>query len=144
MHVDGLPKWTTQMDYPMHQINPTLNIYGIKNCATMQKAFAWCAEQSIPYVFHDYKKQGIDTSRLATWCAQITWQSLINTRGTTWRKLSAQQQTIETTEQAITLMREFPSLIKRPLFETPDLLLVGFNADHCTRLIASLRAGQTQ
>ncbi|TBR11428.1 MAG: arsenate reductase, partial [Rugosibacter sp.] len=30
-----------------------VKIYGIKNCDTMKKAFAWCAANSISYEFHD-------------------------------------------------------------------------------------------
>lgn len=109
-------------------------IYGIKNCATMQKAFAWCDAHGVAYTFHDYKKLGIDAARLASWCAQVGWKPLVNTRGTTWRKLTPAQQAIAGESQAIALMVEFPSLIKRPVVEAPNLLLVGFAADEFARL----------
>jgi hypothetical protein len=35
-----------------------VKIYGIKNCDTMKKAFAWCEANGISYEFHDYKKLG--------------------------------------------------------------------------------------
>ena len=33
-----------------------VRIYGIKNCDTMKKAFAWCEANNISYEFHDYKR----------------------------------------------------------------------------------------
>jgi arsenate reductase-like glutaredoxin family protein len=41
-----------------------VKIYGIKNCNTMQKAFKALDEKGISYIFHDYKKMGIDAETL--------------------------------------------------------------------------------
>lgn len=104
-----------------------VTIYGIKNCATMKKTFAWCEEHGVEFVFHDYKKQGVERARLVQWCQHLGWKSLLNTRGTTWRKLTSAQQDIATQSQAVALMLEYPSLIKRPVVETGTQLLVGFD-----------------
>lgn len=102
-------------------------IYGIPNCDTMKKAFAWLAEQRIDYVFHDYKKSGIDSGRLHAWSKALGWKTLLNTRGTTWRKLSAEEQDVTTQSKAVQLMQTYPSLIRRPVVETDGgQLLVGF------------------
>ena len=103
-------------------------IYGIRNCDTMKKAFAWLDERGIAYDFHDYKKTGISTAKLHDWSKVLGWRTLLNTRGTTWRKLSAEQQAVETQSAAVQLMAEHTSLIKRPLVETASgHLLVGFD-----------------
>lgn len=105
-----------------------VTIYGIKNCDTMKKAFAWCDERGVAYTFHDYKKQGVPRERLVAWCRVLGWKSLVNTRGPTYRKLSPEQQDITTQSKAVALMLEFPSLIRRPLVETDTgQLLVGFD-----------------
>lgn len=108
-----------------------VTIYGIKSCSTMKKAFAWCEEHGVAYTFHDYKKAGVPRERLLQWCEELGWKSLVNSRGTTWRKLSAAQQDIATEAQAVALMLEFPSLIKRPMVEATAMggsrLLVGFD-----------------
>lgn len=103
-----------------------VHIYGIRNCDTMKKAFAWCDSNSIEFVFHDYKKEALDIDRLTEWCRHLGWKSLINARGTTWRKLTPQQRVISTQDEAIALMLEHPSLIKRPVVATGKQLLVGF------------------
>ena len=121
-----------------------VTIYGIKNCATMKQAFAWCAAQGVEYAFHDYKKAGVPRERLVEWCRHLGWKTLVNSRGTTWRKLTPEQQALSTQSQAVALMLEYPSLIKRPLVEVTstqgEQLLVGFTPE----LFASFvkRAGQ--
>ena len=103
-------------------------IYGIKNCDTMKKAFAWCDEHGVQYEFHDYKKAGVDRTRLVAWCKVLGWKTLVNMKGTTWRKLSPEQQSITAQREAVELMMEYPSVIKRPIVETANgQLLVGFD-----------------
>jgi Spx/MgsR family transcriptional regulator len=82
----------------------------------------------VAYSFHDYKKSGIDSARLHAWSKAIGWKTLINTRGTTWRKLTPEQQAFDTQSAAVQLMQEHPSLIRRPVLETASgQLLVGFD-----------------
>jgi arsenate reductase (glutaredoxin) len=105
-----------------------ITLYGIRNCDTMKKAFAWCEARGIAYTFHDYKKEGVPRDRLVTWCRVLGWRTLVNTRGPTFRKLPAERQEISTQSQAVALMLEFPSLIRRPVVETESgQLLVGFD-----------------
>jgi arsenate reductase len=104
-----------------------LTIYGIKNCDTMKKAFAWLDAHGIPYTFHDYKKSGIDAVTLAQWEGQVGWETLLNRRGTTWRKLDATTQSSITRERALSLMQEQPSLIKRPVVASGQRFVCGFN-----------------
>lgn len=105
-----------------------IKIYGIKNCDSMKKAFTWLDERNIPYEFHDYKKAGVPRERLVAWCKALGWKTLLNTKGPTWRKLSPEQQAITTQSQAVALMMEYPSVIRRPLVETESgHLLVGFD-----------------
>ena len=105
-----------------------VRIYGIKNCDTMKKAFAWCDERSVAYEFHDYKKQGVPRERLVAWCQAAGWKTLLNTRGPTFRKLTPEQQDITTQSKAVATMVEHSSCIKRPVVETEGgQLLVGFD-----------------
>ena len=104
-------------------------IYGIKNCDTMKKTFAWFEAEGIGYRFHDYKKSGIDAATLARWGAQLGWEALVNTRGTTWRKLAPEQRVLTDVAAAVTLMQAQPSLIRRPVIETATgELLLGLDA----------------
>ncbi|KAI5914303.1 ArsC family reductase [Thauera sp. 2A1] len=116
-------------------------IYGIKNCDTMKKAFAWLDANAVPYRFHDYRKIGIDADTLRRWCAQTGWEALVNKRGTTWRKLSPEQQAIADEHAAIALMQAQPSLIRRPVIECASApggalqLLIGLDTDLYARCL---------
>lgn len=108
----------------------SVNIYGIRHCSTMKKAFDWLEQHAVEFSFHDYRKSGIDPATLARWCDKAGWQALVNTRGTTWRKLDASQQDIRDASDAIRLMAAHTSVIRRPVVEAPSGdLLVGFDAE---------------
>ena len=106
----------------------TIELYGIPNCDTVKKARKWLEANGREYAFHDYKKEGADPERLTGWCDHVGWEVLLNTRGTTFRKLPETDKTDIDRAKAITLMTEHPSMIKRPVVEHDDGLLVGFNA----------------
>ena len=65
-----------------------IKIYGIKNCDTMKKAIAWLDAHGIAYEFVDYKKTGVTETHLPDWNRRTGWQTLLNTRGLMWKKLS--------------------------------------------------------
>lgn len=95
----------------------------------MKKAFDALQAKGIDYEFHDYKKQGIDADTLAVWLKEIGADKVLNKKGTTWRKLTADEQAHATSnEQNLieTLMAQ-PSLIKRPVLKTPQGFVIGFN-----------------
>lgn len=104
-------------------------VYGIRNCDTMRKAFAWLDSHGIAYDFHDYRKLGVSEAQLAKWAARAGWERLLNTRGPSFRKLPPAVQANLTEKKAFALMLENPSLIRRPIVEAGRTLLIGFDAD---------------
>lgn len=104
-------------------------VYGIKNCNTVKSALHWLKKNNVEFEFHDYKSKGITEAKLKAWCRQVGWESLVNKRGTTWRKLNeATQKKTANEKAAIALMLEKPSIIKRPLIErNGKVLLLGFD-----------------
>lgn len=102
-------------------------LYGIKNCSTVKKAVLWLDEHKIAYQFHDFKKEGIAPEKLIYWIKKSGWESLLNKRGTTFRKLSDEEKTDMTEEKAFQLMLLYPSLIKRPVLEKDGIILIGFD-----------------
>jgi arsenate reductase len=107
-----------------------LTIYGIKNCDTMKKARAWLDKHGVEYDFHDYKTAGIERERLERWSKKVSWETLINRAGTTFRKLSDKDKQAIDARKAIALMLAQPSLIKRPVLDLGGgRLLVGFKPE---------------
>ena len=107
----------------------TNTIYGIKNCDTMKKAFAWCEEHGVAYDFHDYKTAGIGKDKLKGWADKVGWEVLLNRAGTTFRALPDDQKQGLNAKKAIALMLAQPSMIKRPVLDVGGKLTVGFKPD---------------
>lgn len=108
-----------------------MKLYGIPNCSTVKKARTWLADRAHDVIFHDFRKQGVDAAWLREVVAQTGWQALLNTRGTTWRKLTDAEKAAATDEAgAIALMLAQPSVIKRPLLERDGRYHVGFAEEH--------------
>jgi len=105
-------------------------LYGIKNCDTVKKAQQWLDKNGIVYRFHDFRVDGLTLNQLIDFTARKDWSLLLNRSSTSWRQLSAQQQADLTLEKAIALMLSTPTLIKRPVLDTGDQLIIGFKADH--------------
>ncbi len=113
-----------------------LTIYGIKNCDTMKKAFAWLDSRGIAYDFHDYKKRGVTKAKLAAWCKAAGWEKVLNRAGPTFRKLPDDARENLTAAKAIDLMQANPSMIKRPIVETGTALEFGFKPERYAELFA--------
>jgi arsenate reductase len=104
-------------------------LYGIKACDTMVKARAWLDGHDVAYAFHDYKAVGVEKASLARWAGQVGWGVLLNKAGTTFRKLpEADKQGLDEAK-AIDLMAAQPSMIKRPVLDLGDRLIVGFKPE---------------
>ncbi len=117
---------------------PAFTLYGIKNCDTIKKARRWLEEQEITYLFHDYRVDGLNAALLQSFIDKLGWESLINTRGTTWRKLTDQQRaTINNADAAKALMLEQPAIIKRPLLiSVKGDCLLGYKVDEYQQFFA--------
>lgn len=111
-----------------------ITVYGIPNCDTVKKARKWLNDNGKVYSFHDYKKQGVPEKELRSWVKQLGWETLLNKRGTTWRKLDEATKASVDEASAIQIMLDNPSIIKRPVLSSGKSLLVGFSADEYAQL----------
>jgi arsenate reductase (glutaredoxin) len=104
-------------------------MFGIKNCDTIKKARTWLETHGVDFMFHDYKASGIDAAHLNRWCDVHGWEMVLNRAGTTFRALSDSDKADLTQARAITLMLSQPSMIKRPVVENGDIILIGFKPE---------------
>lgn len=110
-------------------------MYGIPNCDTIRKARKWLADAGVDYDFHDYKKSGAPAAKLKSWAAETGWEALLNRSGTTFRNLRPEQKTDLTETEALALMAEHPSMIRRPVLEANGELLIGFDPQRYQQLL---------
>lgn len=107
-----------------------VKIWGIKNCDSMKKAFVWLTANGVAYEFIDYRKAVPSEAQLADWSRRLGWQKLLNTRGTTWRGLDEAVRADIDENKALRLLACHPTLIRRPVIDGgDDLLLVGFDPE---------------
>jgi Spx/MgsR family transcriptional regulator len=106
-----------------------ITLYGISNCDTVKKARAWIGAHGLAHQFVDFKKQGVPERRLDGWISVVGWNTLGNTRGTTWRQLDAAARAgVTDAASARVLLLAQPSLVKRPVVEWADgSVSVGFD-----------------
>ena len=105
-----------------------LIVYGIPNCDTVKKARTWLADHGLKASFHDFKKQGVPEAQLDVWLTAVGWETLLNRKGTTWRKLDeAVQAAVTDRDSAKAVMLAQASTIKRPVIAWPSgQVTVGF------------------
>jgi arsenate reductase len=112
--------------------NQTITVYGIPNCDSVKKARTWLSDQGLAYEFHDFKKQGVPEAELPRWVAAAGWETVLNRKGTTWRKLdAATQATVVDSASAQALMLNQASTIKRPVIAWPSgKISVGYTPEN--------------
>ncbi|MBK0378111.1 Spx/MgsR family RNA polymerase-binding regulatory protein [Mucilaginibacter segetis] len=105
-------------------------VYGITNCNTVKKALDWLKENNVQYEFHDFKKLGISSEKLEEWDKKAGYEKFLNKQGLTWKQLDATlKESIKTNKDALQLLQQKTSMIKRPVIEHNGKLLFGFNEE---------------
>lgn len=119
-----------------------VTVYGISNCDQVRKTLGWLRANGVAHRFHDFRADGIEHGMLERWCTHLPWNSLLNRRGLTWRSIpeGTRMQVVDQTS-AIELMLAHPTLVRRPVVEFADRLLIGFSAE---RLGAALLPAEAQ
>lgn len=105
-----------------------VKLFGLPNCDSTKAAIKWLEEKGIETSLHNYKTEGITREKLSEWTKLLGWEKLLNKRSTTWRSLKKEEQDAVTNEHAaVELMLKHTSLIKRPVIESANELLTGFD-----------------
>jgi Spx/MgsR family transcriptional regulator len=113
-----------------------LTVYGIRQCDTCRKAVKWLDSQNVEHHFHDIRADGLSADLLAGWLSSEFALKLLNRRSTTWRQLSEAERAVEG-DALQSLLLTYPTLIKRPVFVTAQVIAVGFRPSELEGLLAS-------
>lgn len=104
-----------------------LTVYGIKSCDTCRKARRYLEEKAIEHTFHDVRDDGLNIQMLERWSKRAGWETLLNKKSLTWRKIPEVDRGDMNRDKALATMLENPTLIKRPVFEHDAYIAVGFS-----------------
>ena len=106
----------------------SIQVYGIPNCGTCKKAFAWLEANGVEYEFINTKENPPTHEMLANWVATLGNKPMRNTSGQSYRALGEEKKTWPD-EQWVDAFAQDAMLLKRPLFVKDDTaVLVGFRA----------------
>ena len=107
-----------------------MKVYGITNCNTVKKALDWLKANHVDYEFHDFKKLGVNSEKLAEWDAKAGYEKFLNKQGLTWKQLDPEvKDSVKTADDALALLQQKTSMIKRPVIEDGGFLFFGFDED---------------
>ncbi len=108
-----------------------MKLYGIPNCSTVKKARAWLEARDIAYEFHDFRKEGVPADLMKALMKIMGWEALVNRNGPTWRNLPEERKAqVKNATTALAVMKEYPSVIKRPILDRDGQYQVGFSEDN--------------
>jgi arsenate reductase (glutaredoxin) len=107
-----------------------VHIYGIANCGSVKKAFSWLSENGIKFQFHDFNNEPVTEEKIAGWLKTQPLEILLNKKSTAWKGLTlVAQKKCNRESDAIKIMVDTSNLIKRPVIEYEEKLLVGFSEE---------------
>lgn len=114
-----------------------MKLYGIKTCDTCRKALKAFEAAGKPVTFVDLRQDGLSGDDLDRWIGALGWEAVINRRSTTWRTLPDADKSDVDATKAKALMLAHPTLVKRPVFESPEGIVIGFAKAQQNRLLGS-------
>ena len=122
---------------PTNPIITGMIVYGIPNCNTVKKSLDWLKLHQIDFEFHDFKKKGVTAEKLNEWCGVFGWENILNKKGTTWKKLTPEEQLVAKDQAgAVQILLKYTSAIKRPVVEKDGkAILLSFNEDQYRALL---------
>ncbi len=97
-------------------------------------------EHDIEFRFHDVRDDGLDIQMLERWSDRIEWTKLLNKQSLTWRKIPEVDRNGMTKERAFALMLDQPTLVKRPVLESPQLMAVGFSEKRFSAFLDKIKS----
>jgi arsenate reductase len=104
-----------------------VTLYGIPNCDKVRAARRWFATQGMEVRFHDFRRDGVTAALLERFLGHADWERLLNRTSPTWRALPEERRALVQTEaDAIAVMLEHPTLIRRPVVERDGTIEIGF------------------
>jgi len=110
-----------------------MKIYGIKTCGSVRKAIKFFKENGIDFDFIDFRKEPVTQEKINAWLEKVSIDKLFNNKGTKYRTLKLKDLNLCDDEKISWLAKE-NMLIKRPVIEYKDKVIVAFNEEEYKKL----------
>lgn len=110
-------------------------LYGIPNCDTVRKARKWLESNQVDFQFQDFRKNPLTIDTIQAWLKHHPMGVIVNKRSSGWKQLTETQQAELMNAEQLTLLIDMPTLIKRPVLQTKQQVLFGFNVKEYEKLL---------
>lgn len=106
----------------------SFKVYGIKTCNSVRSALKFFKDNNIEVEFCDLRKDPPASDVIQHWVDKAGINTVFNNKGTKYRDLKLKELNLDDIGRFQWLCKE-PMLVKRPIIEYKDEVLVGFNED---------------
>jgi Spx/MgsR family transcriptional regulator len=106
-----------------------IQVYGIKSCGSVKKALSFFKQNNIECEFHDFKVDKVSCERVSIWLGHVDMKTLFNSKSTTYKNLNLKELNLDDEAKKEWLCRE-NMLIKRPVIEYDERVLIGFDEEN--------------
>jgi len=110
-----------------------IKMYGIPTCGSVKKAKKFFNDNKIEFEFIDFKKTSVGCEKIDKWLKQVSIDKLFNNRGTKYRTLKLKELNLDKEGKKEWLCKE-NLLIKRPVIEFDDKVIVAFNEEEYKKI----------
>ena len=99
----------------------TATLHGLANCDTCRKARKWLDRFGVEQAFVDYREHKPSPETLRAWRDALGgWDAMVNKASPTWRNLPPNRKAPGSDAEWNLLLREHPTLVRRPVVVTDD------------------------
>ncbi len=105
-----------------------IKVHGIKTCGSVRKALKFFSDNDIEIEFIDIRKTPVPCQKIKEWAKKEDINILFNNKGTKYRQLGLKELNLDESGKLEWLCRE-NMLLKRPVIEYGDKLVVGFDEE---------------
>lgn len=113
-----------------------IKVYGITTCGSVRNARKFFKENEIEIEFIDIKKVSIECDKIDSWLEKVSIDVLFNNKGTKYRTLKLKELGLDDDGKREWLCKE-NMLIKRPVIEYDDSVVVGWDEEKYKQLFLS-------
>ena len=103
-----------------------MKVYGITTCGSVKKATTFLKNKNLDFECVDFKKYNPTEEEITRWSGKVSMDKLFNTKGTKYKTLGLNYKEMDEKTKVEWLSKE-PLLIKRPVIENGDTVVVGFD-----------------
>jgi Spx/MgsR family transcriptional regulator len=112
-----------------------ITVYGISNCDSVKKTFEWFKKNKVEFTFRDLRIDPVKAVQIRKWIKKKGIEKVVNKKSTTWREMPNKMQEDLLTGTDVSIILKNPTIIKRPVIETGNEIMIGYDENELSTLL---------